>query len=147
MEKSHPWMEKSHPWMEKNHPWMESLFVKKKISSFIFIHGWKVRMMMKDDGHGHSLCCKTLRINLCSDRSYFSLLIKLGIVDSRAKIFNATLEQVPRNYILNISHSWQIFHPQCANQESNKVERYSKTNCTGWTGMPQGFQFFFCLKS
>ena len=33
--------------------------------------------------------------------------------------------------------------PQCANQESNKVERYSKTNCAGWTGMPQGFQIYF----
>ena len=32
---------------------------------------------------------------------------------------------------------------QCANQDSNKVERYSKTNCTGLTGMPQGVQIYF----
>ena len=32
---------------------------------------------------------------------------------------------------------------QCANHESNKVERYSKINCAGWTGMPQGFQKYF----
>ena len=32
---------------------------------------------------------------------------------------------------------------QCTNQESNKVERYSKTNYAGWTGMPQGFQIYF----
>ena len=32
---------------------------------------------------------------------------------------------------------------QCANHESNKVERYSKTNWVGWTGMPQGFQIYF----
>ena len=31
---------------------------------------------------------------------------------------------------------------QWANQESNKVERYSKTYCAGWTGMPQGFQIY-----
>ena len=39
-----------------------------------------------------------------------------------------------------------LFHlalAQCANQESTKVERYSKTNCTGWTSMPQGFQIYF----
>ena len=35
---------------------MDGIFIcQKKISSFIFIHGSKVRMMMKDDGHGHSL--------------------------------------------------------------------------------------------
>ena len=34
---------------------MDGIFIcQKKISSFIFIHGSKVRMMMKDDGHGHS---------------------------------------------------------------------------------------------
>ena len=36
-----------------------------------------------------------------------------------------------------------VFFSQCAYQESNKVERYSKTNCTMWTGMPQGFQIYF----
>ena len=32
---------------------------------------------------------------------------------------------------------------QCTNQESNKVERYNKTKCVGWTGMPQGLQINF----
>ena len=32
---------------------------------------------------------------------------------------------------------------QYANQNSNKIERYSKTNCAGLTGMSQGFQIYF----
>ena len=32
---------------------------------------------------------------------------------------------------LNISKLFFDLRSQCANQESNKVERYSKTNCTG----------------
>ena len=27
--------------------------------------------------------------------------------------------------------------------KTNKVEGYSKTNCAGWTGTPQGFQIYF----
>ena len=36
-----------------------------------------------------------------------------------------------------------VKYSQCANHESNRVERYSKINCAGWTGIPQGFQMNF----
>ena len=51
---------------------------------------------------------------------------------------NMTLRKILLHCVLVISQVYRM--AQCTNQESNKVERYSKTNFAGLKGMPQGFQ-------
>ena len=50
---SYPWMEKSHTWMEKIINGWNLHSAKKNL--ILNSHPWiKIRMMMMDDGHGHS---------------------------------------------------------------------------------------------
>ena len=60
------------------------------------------------------------------------------------------LEEVGETSLCNrlntyLADTWQkgTEYPHCANQESIKVENYSKTNCKGLRGMSQGFQIYF----